>query len=302
MAALVRVDNPMGAEIEPASPLADVEAALARGGVTPDQASEAMKAMGKLLDERDEKVRAEVAAMIAAGGSGDGDGGDAQTSQVHAIMARLSTHPANFHQCAVLLASTDGSKHTRASGTFKDSAAVYYAASLSMALTQCITACGVWKGTFYPSCSSNDHCMAGTWCYTMHGQRCGYCGDELPLPRQDVGTCVLEPNQYGGVQTVEDDRCMSYNFPRDPNFAGFNKTYVAELCTAPPDGLSPGQNNNGNPDQYAQVDVVSWCEACVHPIDLTVNPETNPSLIRMNLSAIAVPGACSCKDSLKLYD
>ena len=78
-------------------------------------------------------------------------------------------------------------------------------------------------------------------------------------------------------------------------------TNLAELCAAPPDGLSPGQNNNGDPDQYAQVDVVSWCEACVHPIDLTVNPETNPSLIRMNLSAIAVPGACSCKDSLKLY-
>ena len=64
MAALVRVDNPMGAEIEPASPLADVEAALARGGVTPDQASEAMKAMGKLLDERDEKVRAEVDRLV----------------------------------------------------------------------------------------------------------------------------------------------------------------------------------------------------------------------------------------------
>jgi hypothetical protein len=300
MAALgevARFDNPVGgAEHEQRGALADVEAALARGGVKPDQAAEAIVAMGNLLDERDAKVRAEVAAMIAAAGGGGGGGGDGGgegraaigASHVHAIMAQLSANPANFHQCTVMLLSAEEGSKAAESGA---SAAVYYAGGLLMATVQCITAMSLWKGSFYPSCSSSDNCYPGTWCY-HEDKRCAFCGDELPLPMQVDGVCAFEPNAYLGVQTIEDGSCTSYNFPRDPNFDGFNATYVGELCVAPPDGLSPGMNNDGDTATYAQADVASWCETCVHPIDSAVNPMTNPGLIRSNLSAIANLGAC----------
>ena len=92
--------------------------------------------------------------------------------------------------------------------------------------------------------------------------------------------------------TLASDSILSDSFGRDFDFDGFNATYVGELCAAPPDGLSPGMNNDGDTATYAQADVASWCETCVHPIDSAVNPMTNPGLIRSNLSAIANLGAC----------
>ena len=87
--------------------------------------------------------------------------------------------------------------------------------SLVMVAAQCATVVAVLVGTFTPACLTNDQCFAGNYCSVGFTNRCQYCGSHAPV--------IIH---YG-----EDGK--TYNNVYDRNFAGFNRTYVEELCNDP---------------------------------------------------------------------
>eukprot|EP01051_Picozoa_sp_SAG22_P017000 SAG22_NODE_2526_length_2475_cov_2.738215_1_plen_317_part_00 len=277
MEAMDEAENPLGRGplAAAAAGLADVEAALAKGGVAPEQAAAAMTAMERLLAERDAKARESVAAMIAdaqLGGAG---------ASVRAVVSRLlSAPPANFHQCTVFFLASDAAEDAPQ----RAKAPLLFLASLAMVLTQTAAALGVFTGTFWPSCATSAHCGRGSYCLLAAISRCKYCGNNIPLPLEVAGACTFGPNRWGGRSTLADASCETRNFPRDPNFAGFNLSMVAETCSVP--AAITGLSNDGGPAVYSAAGVASWCETCVHPIDLVVDQTTDDVLIVSNLDAM----------------
>lgn len=274
---MASTDNPLAAA-EPD----DVEAALVRAGlVAPERAAE----LATVMDQWATATRAEAAAIAEAKVAGvvaNGSGGSHGTaSTVHSmIVAHLSTNPANFHQCVTFFAASDepedAAMHARAP--------LLYIGSLLMGLLQVVTTISIWKGTFYPSCSANPQCGTGRWC-RMGRKKCTFCGDEIPLQREVRGDCAFEIDKYGDLATVDDQACFTYNFPRDPNFDGFNITTLQSVCAEPADRMG-AERVGSNQGMYTRADVASWCESCVHVIDFAVDDLTQPRLIVENLDVM----------------
>ena len=103
----MEVQNPMngggsestGAAAAALKTFADVEAALAEGGVTPQQAAEASRVMESLMESlMDQKVAALKAEMGGASFEVE--------STVRSLVARLTEAPTSWHQSAVFFASS----------------------------------------------------------------------------------------------------------------------------------------------------------------------------------------------------
>jgi hypothetical protein len=170
-------------------------------------------------------------------------------------------------------------------------------AGVAMVALQCMVVVGVGAGTAWPACGSTDQCpQAGTYCTVGADDRCAYCGDFPPLPDQ------IDPATGGTL-----------NDPQAPDFAGYNLTAVAELCTDPT--MAPSRKGDRKGDFHTVSSLVSWCkfgnkaldvcfdfselsrwhtimpiigETCVHPIDGTVDPLTNGSLMAANVAAMGI--------------
>jgi hypothetical protein len=143
---------------------------------------------------------------------------------------------------------------------------------------QCTAAFGVLVGTVAPSCTTNDECALheGTFCEAGSEQRCSMCSNGMALfPKQ-----------------VDERTGLVLNRPDDPRFGGFNVTAVAEMCAVPgaiPDWVwfhGEGKDESDHWTQWSDLEITSWCEACVHAIDHTVDPTTGASLFAANVGSM----------------
>ena len=211
----------------------------------------------KLMDARVEMLESRVAEL------------EAQLTQaapsvetVKAVVAHLTEAPTNWHQSSVYFATLPPSHEDAGSSS------CVMLGGVMMVLGQCMALIAVYVGTFIPSCKTSDQCARGTFCWLVRTDRCEPCGQGHPLPVQ------TDPATGGTL-----------NDPDMANFAGWNTTAVAEICSNPIDVIEI--NNAGVEDLYPRAAVASWCEACVHPIDMTVDPMTHPGIVAANVEAMA---------------
>lgn len=176
---------------------------------------------------------------------------------INAVVARWTEAPTNWHQSTAYFAvlpreDEDAGRRWNA-----------MLGGVLMVIAQCMAVVGLFVGTFIPSCMSNDQCeQKGTFCWLGRTDRCDKCGSATPL--------VVET----GV-----------NDPDAADFVGFNTTAVAEICRNPVDVVQI--NNGGFEDIYPRAAVASWCAACVHPLDMSVDPVTEQSVARAEFDAMA---------------
>lgn len=97
----------------------------------------------------------------------------------------------------------------------KQKVPLLYFVSFVMVFAQCATVVAVIVGTWTPACLTNDQCGSGMFCSVGVSDRCQYCGSHAP----------------GIVQYGENGE--TYNAVFDGRFAGFNSSFVAELCADP---------------------------------------------------------------------
>lgn len=227
------------------------------------------------------EVRREIARM--RGGQRLGPGPEPVESSfdaaVRAVFAHLTEAPANWHQAVVYFAAGAQLPKTGEEQVGQDPLPRMMKAAVLMVVGQVIVASGVQNGTVNPSCRDSDQCMQGTMCHSDN--MCEYCG-EGRITIQTAGTCTFrDDGQFRsyGIQTVEDPACMSYNYPNDPNFVGYNLSFVAEVCASPhivpPDGW------------WLVEDTVTWCEQCVFPIDGAVDQLSEINLSIANIASMS---------------
>ena len=87
--------------------------------------------------------------------------------------------------------------------------------SVLMIFAQLATVIAVAVGTLTPACRTSDQCPMGYYCAVGLSDRCQYCGSHHPVIMQ-----------YGPDGET-------YNNVFDYRYAGFNRTYVREVCTDP---------------------------------------------------------------------
>ena len=87
--------------------------------------------------------------------------------------------------------------------------------SVLMIFTQLATVIAVAVGTLTPACRTSDQCDNGYYCAVGLSDRCQYCGSHS-----------MAIMQYG-----EDGK--TYNNVFDYRYAGYNRTFVREICTNP---------------------------------------------------------------------
>ena len=225
---------------------------------------------------------------------------------VNAVVAGRTETPLNFHQATVHFCAVET----------EDAAKVplMLCAGLMMVMMQTIAAIAVTVGTGMRSCSSSDQCDQGRFCWifdstagpeaaddvTKGTDRCGFCGNVIPLPRQTEGTCRFELNGRGtdGL-SIEESSCATWNWPFDPNFVGTNKTLVVELCTEPDEQRMV--NSVGVEITFARAAMASWCEKCVAPIDGNVDTLDEQDVVDANVHAMETFDlVCLCVAALVL--
>jgi Zn ribbon nucleic-acid-binding protein len=155
-----------------------------------------------------------------------------------AVVNRLAGAPANWHQCMVYFMTTDAEADVQ----MRALAPAMLVGSYVIVIAQCATVVGIVAGTLFPACENNDFCANGEAC-NIDTKTCVRCGATQPLRMQRSST------------TSE-----TFNWFRDPLFAGYNTTAYAELCDAP--AASDGLNSLGTPLLWSKESVVSWCHSC----------------------------------------
>jgi hypothetical protein len=135
-----------------------------------------------------------------------------------------------------------------------------------------MVAIALLAGVALPSCESSDQCQQkGTYCGHGLSSRCGYCGQQTPLPLQTDPTT-------GGTLNNADSTI--------PDFVGFNVTLVAEVCSNPTERVGWNAYGSGQEMPFTRAAVASWCEGCVSVIDMAVDPLTQGTLIAANVAAM----------------
>lgn len=171
-------------------------------------------------------------------------GGPGVETTIKAVVARLTEAPTNWHQSSVYFAALP-LEHEDAG-----SSSCVMVSGVMMVLGQCMALMGVFIAAFIPSCENSDQCtQQGTFCWLGRTDRCEPCGQSNPLQVQ------TDPATGGTL-----------NEPDAVDFAGWNTTAVGEICVNPIDVIEV--NNAGLEDIYPRAAVVSWCAACVHPLDM----------------------------------
>ena len=219
----------------------DIEAGLKDGSITAEEGV-------VLMQERMKKLEAKIVERVEARlGGGGGQTAPPAEVAIRAVVARLTEAPSNWHQGVVFGLVTNDV----ADAELRMWAPLGYAVGGIIVFMQSAVACGLITSTFGPSCASSDQCGAGTYC-RADLSRCEFCGYGIPLGMQYInGTCTW-------------DGCMTYNRPRDPNFAGFNVAGIRAVCADPSLSTVTGhQSLSGNILAWCDV----WCEI-MSPIKL----------------------------------
>jgi hypothetical protein len=155
----------------------------------------------------------------------------------------------------------------------------------AMVLAQITTVVGVLIGTAFQSCTSSDQCEPGLFCTTGGRDRCEFCGETYPLTVQWNDACIVttDPRQDSvkEYRRLTDPACKIYNDPWAERFAGWNTTLISSLCTTPTDQYHYARN-----DLLPASTVASWCETCIHPIDMSFNAVKDTDLTRGNVNAM----------------
>eukprot|EP01043_Picozoa_sp_COSAG02_P003038 COSAG02_NODE_72_length_41961_cov_13.243658_14_plen_209_part_00 len=157
-----------------------------------------------------------------------------------------------------------------------------FAIGWCIVLVQTFTVVGMLSGTAQPACASSDQCEAGRFCSIGNRDRCGYCGDNAPMPMQiDFRTGaaynVIGCQGAGDKATQGIGFCGpngKYNDVPGVFYAGFNLTGVADMCRDPSaylvnvvgnDGTVrlEGVVGDGSTMLFAETAALEWCKACV---------------------------------------
>lgn len=228
----------------------DVEAAAAALREVSSE-PQTVEAMEKLMEAKIEARLAQAAPTINA---------------VEMAIAHLSEAPTNWHQSTVYFGALPSDDEDAGWGILT------LLSGIPIVMCQCMVAVGMAVGTYNPSCVNSDQCQQkGTFCL-MRGDgsvdRCDYCGNEVPLPRQ------ADPKTGG---TLNYPRANEKGFPP---FSGYNATLVAEVCA------NPSDRQNADGEFYPQAGVASWCETCVSAIDMAVDPITGNGHTAANVAAM----------------
>eukprot|EP01046_Picozoa_sp_COSAG06_P018516 COSAG06_NODE_1291_length_9980_cov_166.860237_6_plen_290_part_00 len=141
--------------------------------------------------------------------------------------------------------------------------------SAVLVLGQFLTVIAINVGIVLVACENDDMCDDGEYCAVNPPRRCYYCGSELPLVMQDDGN--------GGT----------LNYPRDPDYVGFNLTEVREICT-PPYRATLGMHAGVSITvPFSPSEVSAWCRNCIRN-DGSVDPHNSLQLVLDNLGAMGV--------------
>lgn len=205
--------------------------------------------------------------LSAAGSTVAGYAHDRLQTAVQVASARLTETPTNFHQLVVFALSRPVDSTDARDVELRKRGALLFCISAAMVFFQSAAAAAVMYGTRSQKCQDNDHCPRdGTYCRIGISGRCNFCGDKIPL-RFDV-------NESNGE---------TYNRVDDENFAGYNRTHVHELCSSP---RETRYVYRGFSFPFTEEAVTSWCDACVHPLTMSVDSQTPESHISSILSAM----------------
>jgi hypothetical protein len=123
-----------------------------------------------------------------------------------------------------------------------------FVGSFAIVVMQCAVAFGVLAATELPGCKTNDHCISGMYCRVGVNKRCEFCSDS-PL--------LMQTDQSTGY---------TYNKNYDPNYAGVNETYAAEVCAYPAAAAAAHTDESGaaTMSPFVTNTVIAWCDNCVH--------------------------------------
>ena len=272
------VENP--AASVPKSRSVDLETAL-----DPNKpAEERCQAMERVLLQREEALRAEVSMLrLKAASTVDG------SAVVRAAFAYLTEAPLNWHQVTVYYAGSDSPEDAPMKGRLP----LLFAGSAAMSLAQSVAVVAVYQGTYAPACTNSNQCYAGAWCQVGMRPHCVYCGDVVPMPMQLADSCAPTEISVASKTGSTGSGCQTWNYPPDPNFSGWNSSLVSSVCAVVPGTGLPAARDDGTPAgggaaAFPADTVASWCERCVHAIDMTVDSTTPLGLIDDNVGAMGV--------------
>ena len=216
-----------------------------------------VEAMEQLMAVREAALEARLEARLAqAAPAVDG---------FRSVFAHLSGAPTNWHQSTVHFAALEPEDHAGHSWR----AMLALLGGVLMVLGQCMVAVALLAGVGLPSCESSDQCQKGTYCGRGSSSRCGYCGQQTPLPLQ------IDPTTGGTLNNAD-----------STDFVGFNVTLVTEVCSNPRDRVGWDAYGGGDELPFSSAAVASWCEACVTVMDMAVDPLTQGTLIAANVAAM----------------
>jgi hypothetical protein len=210
----------------------------------------------------------------------------------------------NFHQTMVFLAVSDAPEEAE----LRAWAPLLLLGSWLIVLLQVLVSAGVYKGTMFPSCQSNDMCGQGQFCLlhfapgagttllgTGRNARCSFCDSGMiPLDMQLAATAA--PNCNTAVPSSPE--CPVMNNGQEAYSAGFNLSYVVELCKSPRAGakrfgLSRGAPTVDSPTGTGGIYVeweaqaqATWCKACFHDGTGTVADVSPHGFARMAVKSM----------------
>ena len=147
------------ADAEFGNPLAQPSATAAGGE---HELRSAMLTGGTWSQQQIEEMKQFVAASV-----------DARTAAAEPERSRAHAHAEpNFHQAMVFYSTSkepqDAAMHARAP--------LLLAVSWMIVILQCMVSAGVYKGTMFPSCRSNNMCGQGQFCLLGYAPRAGAPG------------------------------------------------------------------------------------------------------------------------------
>jgi hypothetical protein len=173
------------------------------------------------------------------------------------MLPRYRAPSQNWHQSLVYYVASTDPQDTG----MKKHVPLLLLGSFLMILFQCMTSVGVLVGTFSAACDTSDQCGQGKFCEVAVTSRCRFCGETVPMP----------------MQTLSNGDTL--NWAQHERYSGYNTSLAVELCAAAADPEQPdfrvkGVDAVSATFTFYQASISQWCEYCVHPIDMTVDPVT----------------------------